>query len=94
MVVLENADHMHFCDNVEATHEMFRSMPPPALAEMSVAVPPASELSPGEHAYQVLRGVGLAHFDSALRDHEGAAAFVAGDLRATFAERGIAVTVG
>ncbi len=94
MVVLENADHMHFCDNVEATHEMFRMMPPPGpLADIAKLVPPSSELCPGENAYTYLRGLGLAHMDAVLKESEAAAALLAGDIRATLAERGVAVSL-
>jgi dienelactone hydrolase len=92
MVVLSNADHMHFCDDVEMTHEMFRTMPPPGpLAEIAKAVPPASEFCPGEHAYIYLRGLGLAHMDAHVKGHEAAAALLAGDIKALLAERGVAV---
>jgi dienelactone hydrolase len=94
MAVLGNADHMHFCDEVEAVHEMFRTMPPPGpFAEIAKLVPPASELAPGTHAYEFNRALGLAHMDAVLRGDEGAAAFLAGDLPAVFAARGIRVSV-
>ena len=41
MVVLRNADHMHFCDRVEEVHELFRTMPPPGdFARVAKTVPP------------------------------------------------------
>ena len=33
MVVIERADHMHFCDRAAEIHEIFRSMPPPGVFE-------------------------------------------------------------
>ncbi len=94
MVVLKDADHMHFCDNVEATHEMFRSMPPPgALGDMARATPPISEFCPGEQAYTYLRGLGTAHMDATLKGNEAAAAFLAGDVPAALAARGVQVEV-
>jgi dienelactone hydrolase len=95
LVVLGNADHMHFCDEVEATHEMFRTMPPPGpFADIAKVLPEASELSPGLHAYDFNRALGLAHMDAVLRGNEEAAAFLASDLAEIFAERGIRVSVG
>lgn len=94
MAVLANADHMHFCDQVEAVHEMFRTMVPPGpFQEIAQALPPASALAPGTHAYDFNRGLGLAHMDAVLRGDEGAAALLAGDLAAVFADRGIRVSV-
>ena len=95
MFVLENADHMHFCDDVEGTHELFRSMPPPGpFAEIAKVLPAASELCPGEHAYDFNRALGLAHMDAVLRASEEAAAFLGGDVASTFAARGIRVSAG
>ncbi|MGH7804618.1 MAG: alpha/beta hydrolase family protein [Candidatus Binatia bacterium] len=94
MVVLERADHMHFCDEVEQIHELFRMMPPPGdFARVAQSVPPISELCPGEHAYLFIRGLGLAHMDAHLKGNEEAAAFLAGDLERELADRGVAVSV-
>lgn len=94
LVILGNSDHMHFCDSVEEMHELFRTMPPPGpLADIAKVLPPAAELAPGEHAYQFGRALGLAHMDAVLKGREDAAAFLAGDLAAIFAARGIGVSV-
>jgi hypothetical protein len=94
MVVLENADHMHFCDNPEQVHEMFRMMPPPGAFEaVARRVPPITELCPGDHAHEMVRGLGLAHMDAALKADESAAELLAGDLRALLAARGVRVAV-
>lgn len=94
MAVLVDADHMHFCDEVEAVHEMFRTMAPPGpFQQIAQDLPPASALVPGTHAYDFNRGLALAHLDSVLRGDSGASAFLAGDVAATFAERGIRVTL-
>jgi len=95
MVVLRNADHMHFCDRAETVHEMFRIMPPPGgFAAVARQVRPMAELCPAAHAYDWIRGLGLAHFDAHLRGDERAAAFLAGDVRAALAARGIDADVG
>ena len=94
MVVLRNADHMHFCDRVEEVHELFRSMPPPGeFAKVAQSVPPISELCAGEDAYVYVRGLGVAHMDAHLKGNEQAAALVAGDIAGVLAARGIAVSV-
>ena len=75
-------------------HEMFRAMPPPgAFEEAAKAVPPIHELCPGAHAYQMVRGLGLAHMDAALKANEGAAQLLRADLKALLAARGVDVSV-
>lgn len=94
MVVLKNADHMHFCDRVEEVHELFRMMPPPGDFErIAKTVPPITELCPGKHAYAFVRGLGLAHMDAHLKADEAAARFLGGDIAAALAARGISVRV-
>lgn len=89
MLILENADHMHFCDQIEEIHEFFRMMPPPVFAGLAKDVKPIAELSPAEGAYRFTRGLGLAHMDAHLRGAEGAASFLAGDLVAALAAQGV-----
>ncbi len=98
MVVLKDSDHLHFCDRVEQTHEMFRAIiatVPERVAFASVAkgIPPISEFCSGENAYDFLRGLGLAHMDSHLKQDGAARDFLAGDLEAHLAGRGVKVEV-
>lgn len=95
MVVLRDADHMHFCDRVEESHEMFRTMPQPVpeFAEIAKRVRPIGELCPADAAYAFVRGLTLAHFDATLRGLDAARALLEGDLGATCADRGIDVEV-
>ncbi len=102
-VNLLNADHFHFCDRVEQTHDMVRMMgqmifgnrqledsdAPSALAAMR----PSSELCPGDHAYALLQGLGLAHMDAHVRQLDRAHALLEGDLASLMADRGVAVEV-
>ncbi|HBW19727.1 MAG: hypothetical protein ACLPN6_18725 [Streptosporangiaceae bacterium] len=50
---------------------------------------PITELSSAAHAHAFTRGLTLAHLDAALRDHQGAAQFLAGDVIAALAARGV-----
>jgi hypothetical protein len=50
---------------------------------------PASELCSGEQAHTVTRGLALAHLDAALGGGEDAARFLAGDVVAALAARGV-----
>jgi pimeloyl-ACP methyl ester carboxylesterase len=94
MIVLKNADHMHFCDKVEEIHEVFRLMPQdPLFAPIQAAIPPIGELCAGEHGHDVVRGLGLAHMDAHLRGNERAARFLAGDVRGAVGARGIEIAV-
>jgi predicted dienelactone hydrolase len=94
MVVLENADHMHFCDNPEQAHEMFRMMPPPGLfTDIAKTIPPISELCPGNHAHDMVRGLGLAHMDATLKGHDMATGFLQHHAAPALAARGIRVAM-
>lgn len=94
MVVLENADHLHFCDRVEQVHELFRLMPQdPVFEPLRASIPPVAELCAGEAANTALRGLALAHFDAHLKRDAAAARFLGGDLRAAVAPHGARVAV-
>jgi len=101
MAVLENADHMHFCDEVEQSHELFRSLGAVAFGgakgvvnfgELLASIPPAAELCPGSQAYDFLRGLGLAHMDAHLKASAEARRFLERDVAAALAERGVAAS--
>lgn len=104
MVTLHDADHMHFCDRVEETHDVFRMMGSmlldglayqledgPSLDALLEAAKPSSELCPGEDAYALLQGLGVAHMDAHLKGNSRAAELLEGDLVATLASRGVSI---
>ena len=94
MLILRRADHMHFMDNVEEMHEAVRTMPWPAeLAWMPKEMRPIAELCSGEQAHLFVRGLTLCHMDAVLRRQEEAQRFLAGDMEAELAERGVEVIV-
>jgi len=97
MVILEDADHFHFCDGVEQTHELFRKM-----GGLSILDPggkdspgsmknarPSSELCPGKKAYKFLQGLGLAHMDAHLKNNPHALELLKGDIVALLSGQGI-----
>jgi dienelactone hydrolase len=86
MVVLESADHFHFCDGVEVVHDLMAPL-------MGQGAKPSYELVPGSHAYDVTNGLGLAHFDAELRDLPEARELLARDPVEVLGERGIVVRV-
>ncbi len=91
MFVLERADHMHFCDRVERSHEFFRNMPQLGpFAAIAARLPPMSELVPGAVAYCFVNGLSLMHFDGTLRGMASARAFFEADPIKALAERGVA----
>ncbi|TAH36948.1 MAG: hypothetical protein EYC70_08165 [Planctomycetota bacterium] len=90
MMILRRADHAHFMDNTEEVHESFRTMPLAGdLAELQKEMRPIAELCSGEEAHLFARGLTLCHMDATLRRQEDAQRFLAGDLEASLAERGI-----
>jgi len=76
LVVLENTDHMHFCDGARETHEMFRRMPI-GFVQRPAVIPPFDELAPGSHGHDAARGLGLAHLDAFIRDDDAARTWIA-----------------
>ena len=90
MFVLRRADHQHFADNVEASHEALRGTTLPGEAAwMTAAMLPASELCPGQHGHLFTRGLALAHFDWALRGDAAAREFLASSAERALAARGV-----
>ncbi|MEM7139789.1 MAG: dienelactone hydrolase family protein [Actinomycetota bacterium] len=90
LVVLVNSDHFHFSDGVEVIHDFMTG----AMGDGSAK--PYADLVPGDAAYSLTTGLGLAHFDATLRGQPAAAAFIDQDraaLVALLADRGIVVEV-
>ncbi len=91
MFVLRRADHQHFLDDVAGVHEALRAMSLPGdAAWLPAAMRPISELCSGEQAHLFVRGLTLAHLDAALRQSAAAERFLAGDVVAGLAARGVA----
>jgi dienelactone hydrolase len=93
MFILRRADHQHFVDDVEAEHEAIRAMSFPGdAAWIPGAMRPMAELASGEQAHLFVRGLTLAHLDATLRGLDAAERFLAGDVRAELARRGVEIT--
>lgn len=94
LVVLRRADHAHFLDYAELEHEAARSMQwPEELAWIREEMRPAAELCSGEEAHLFARGLTLCHMDATLKGLEEARSFLAGDLEAELAARGVGAFV-
>lgn len=90
MIVLRRADHMHFMDNVDELHETVRAMPfTGELAWLPKEMRPIAELCSGEQAHLFVRGLTLCHMDAMLKRREEAGRFLAGDIEAELASRGV-----
>src|SRR5262249_25372942 len=88
MVILHRADHLHFADDVEQEHEAARAMSLPGEAAwIPTAMPPMSELRPGDEAHLLVRGLTLCHFDATLRQHQPAQHLLAEQVAAELAAR-------
>jgi predicted dienelactone hydrolase len=91
LLLLENADHFHFCDRAAEVHEIFRAMPwPGGGAAMAERIPPFAELVGAEIAYDFTRGLGVAHFDAVLKESQDAGAWLGVDSARALAARGVA----
>lgn len=94
MVILRRADHMHFMDHAEEMHESMRAMPATGeLAWIPQEMRPIAELCSGEQAHLFVRGLTLCQMDAILRRQDEARRFLAGDLEAELAARGVEATV-
>jgi predicted dienelactone hydrolase len=92
MVILRRADHMHFMDNVEQLHETVRAAAwHGELAWLPKEMRPIAELCSGEQAHLFVRGLTVCHMDAVLRQEEEAKQFLAGDVEAELAARGVEV---
>ena len=93
MVILQDADHNHFCDDIDVAHAWFKDltlanvdyMEPgeadwPAIAR---AILPLEELTSPESTYTLWRGVTTAHFDATLRGSADAAGLLNNSLTKT-----------
>jgi dienelactone hydrolase len=90
MFILRRADHQHFVDDVAGEHEAVRAAAFPAEAAwIPRAMRPMTELCPAEHAHIFVRGLTLAHLDVTLRQLDSAERFLAGDVDAELAARGV-----
>jgi predicted dienelactone hydrolase len=94
MVILRRADHMHFMDDVEETHETVRKMHVTGeLAWLPKEMRPIAELCSGQQAHLFVRGLTLCHLDATLRPRAEAQGLLAGDIQAELARRGVDVVV-
>ncbi len=90
MFVLRRADHQHFIDDVETAHEAIRAMTfPSEAAWIPEAMLPITELASGSQAHTFVSGLTVAHFDATLRGSDAAQRFLAGDVEAELAMRGV-----
>jgi dienelactone hydrolase len=102
-VLLRDADHFHFCDRVEATHDLFKTMGGlmavgdeenrAQIQAMVATMKSSAELCPGAHAYALLQGLGLAHMDAHLRDEPLALSFLDQDLESAMSARGVKIAL-
>ena len=98
MVVLLDADHNHFCDDIDVAHTWYKELTEanadylgtdeadwPAIAR---AIRPLDELTSPEATYRLWQGVVTAHFDSVLGDSVEAAQILSDDLAGRTAQFG------
>jgi len=91
MFTLPNADHMHFCDRAEQSHEFFRNMPRLGIfGDLLSAIPAFSSLVPASVGEAFANALGLAHLDASLQGNLDARAFL-DDAVAAFSSRGITI---
>jgi fermentation-respiration switch protein FrsA (DUF1100 family) len=98
IVVLNNADHLHFCKNVKETHEFISTQPEMIFGDSPITdrirknMQPFSDLCSQESAHTYTQGLGTAHMDAYLKNNEDALALLSSDISEMMKERGIDVT--
>ena len=99
MVVLNNADHFHFCSPIEYIHNNMHRQPEMIFGKSEMAknireqMLPFSKLCSAEEGRRFLQGLGLAHMDTYLKNKKAGVEFLSGDLITTMAENDVNVTV-
>jgi dienelactone hydrolase len=90
LFTLPHADHMHFCDRAESSHEFFRALPPLGVyGDLLRKIPPFAQLVPASHGQTFATALGLAHADATLKHDAAAEDFLARRAVSAFAERAI-----
>ena len=101
LVILQDADHNHFCDGIDVGHAWFRDLTM-ANAEMfgteetdwvgiARTIPPFDDLVDPEATYALWRGVTVAHFDASLRGSSDATELLSDRLTEAAGELGARV---
>jgi len=99
MVILNNADHLHFTTDMEVFHEIIRSQPEfwfgdtPMAKRVKENMLPFSELCPAKPAEDFLCGFGLAHMDAFLKKESGAIEWLKGDIKTLLADQGVSISL-
>lgn len=97
MLVLQDSDHFHFCDNVEFIHDAMIKMGSAlfggdnqtgVLSKME----PSEKLCSGAKAYEFIQGCTLAHFDAHVLIKAEAKNFLDKELLSSLKEKQIAVS--
>jgi predicted dienelactone hydrolase len=70
LLVLRNADHLHFVDDIATAHEGFRALPAEGDYAWIDEMLPIEALCPPDEAHTYVCKETLAHFDKTLRGHE------------------------
>ena len=91
LVVLNAADHFHFCDGAEQIHQLFRALPAMPGVPLAKPMPPWRRMCPAKHGTDVAK-LALAHFDAHLKSDGKAGEFLSDGLFAALAERGVGAT--
>lgn len=86
MVVLNNADHLHFCKEAESTHNLIKQHPEiffgdvPLSKKIKEKMPSFDKLCSAEEGHAYLQGLGLLHMDAHLKKNSDAIEILSGDV--------------
>ena len=97
MLILENSDHFHFCDNVEFIHDAMINMGSGLFGQNNEEgvlskMQKSSELCSGKDAYTFLQSACLAHFDAYVKNNSHAKSFLDNEFIQTLKEKHISLS--
>ena len=96
MIILEDSDHFHFCDNVEFIHDMMTKMGSGLFGGNNQSgvlskMKKSAELCSGKDAYAFVQAATLAHMDAHVRKHAQAQDFLEKELLDSLKNKNIRV---
>lgn len=97
MLILENADHFHFCDNVEFIHDAMINMGSGLFGEdnntgVLSKMLKSTELCSGNDAYAFIQAATLAHMDAHVCNNKDAQSFLENTLMKALSQKNIKVS--
>ena len=99
MIALIDADHLHFCKEVEPSHNLIRQQPElffediHLITKIKEKMLSFDKLCSAEEGHAFLQVLGLAHMDAHLKKNSNAIEILSGDVEGFMAENNVDVLI-